>query len=358
MEHRHACFAASPSWTQERPVKDLRRLARRRARTEPALYLGNVDFRWVNVSCRCLAAENPDLLRSPVGVRVCLPAIRKRYQRHVATTLENYPFAVPTEPRRRPKDGPRTNDEIRNHEVQLIDKDGANHGVTKRRRHQHGAGGRARSRGDLAELSPAGCKIMDYGKFKYQAQKKAAEARKKQKVVEIKEIKLRPMIDDHDYEVKMRAMQRFFEEGDKVKVTLRFRGREMAHQEIGTKLLDQVKSDVANRQGRAGRPLRRPSGRDGSGAALKRRSRPSGSRGQVAVPRRRQASTPRIAVRRPPSAISAPFRRPADQGLPWRRSMCSSAHSAHYEQFGGADPRACGWAGRGACRQRRAKCPS
>jgi len=98
---------------------------------------------------------------------------------------------------------------------------------------------------DLVEISPNTnppvCKIMDYGKFKYSAQKKAAEARKKQKIVEIKEIKLRPMIDDHDYDVKMRAMQRFF----KVKITLRYRGREMAHQEIGTKLLDKVKADVA-----------------------------------------------------------------------------------------------------------------
>jgi translation initiation factor IF-3 len=102
---------------------------------------------------------------------------------------------------------------------------------------------------DLVEISPNTnppvCKIMDYGKFKYSAQKKAAEARKKQKIVEIKEIKLRPMIDDHDYDVKMKAMQRFFEEGDKVKITLRYRGREMAHQEIGTKLLDKVKTDTA-----------------------------------------------------------------------------------------------------------------
>uniref|UniRef100_Q07UC5 Translation initiation factor IF-3 n=1 Tax=Rhodopseudomonas palustris (strain BisA53) TaxID=316055 RepID=Q07UC5_RHOP5 len=102
---------------------------------------------------------------------------------------------------------------------------------------------------DLVEISPNTappvCKIMDYGKFKYSAQKKAAEARKKQKVVEIKEIKLRPMIDDHDYDVKMRAMQRFFEEGDKVKITLRYRGREMAHQDIGIKLLEKVKTDVA-----------------------------------------------------------------------------------------------------------------
>ena len=80
------------------------------------------------------------------------------------------------------------------------------------------------------------CKLLDFGKYKFQEQKKQAEARKKQKVVEVKEIKFRPMIDDHDYDVKMRSMQRFFEEGDKVKVTLRFRGREMAHQELGARL--------------------------------------------------------------------------------------------------------------------------
>ena len=101
---------------------------------------------------------------------------------------------------------------------------------------------------DLVEISPNAAppivKILDYGKYKYQEQKKAAEARKKQKVVEVKELKYRPMIDDHDYEVKLRAMQRFFEEGDKVKVTLRFRGREMAHQELGTKLLDRVRDDL------------------------------------------------------------------------------------------------------------------
>jgi translation initiation factor IF-3 len=145
------------------------------------------------------------------------------------------------------KDGPRTNDEIRNHEIQLIDQTGLNHGTVE----TAVAVKMAMEAGmDLVEISPNTnppvCKIMDYGKFKYSAQKKAAEARKKQKVVEIKEIKLRPMIDDHDYDVKMRAMQRFFEEGDKVKITLRYRGREMAHQEIGTKLLDRVKTDVAD----------------------------------------------------------------------------------------------------------------
>jgi translation initiation factor IF-3 len=85
---------------------------------------------------------------------------------------------------------------------------------------------------------------MDYGKYKYEQQKKAAEARKKQKVIEIKEIKMRPTIDDHDYDVKMRSMKRFFEEGDKVKVTLRFRGREMAHQHLGMELLNRVQQDV------------------------------------------------------------------------------------------------------------------
>ena len=144
-----------------------------------------------------------------------------------------------------PKGGPRVNEEIRVREVQLIDHTGANKGVVE----TQAAIEMAVAAGlDLVEIapnsSPPVCKILDYGKYKYQAQKKAAEARKKQKVVEIKEIKLRPMIDDHDYDVKMRSMKRFFEEGDKVKITLRFRGREMAHQELGHKLLNRVKSDT------------------------------------------------------------------------------------------------------------------
>jgi translation initiation factor IF-3 len=101
---------------------------------------------------------------------------------------------------------------------------------------------------DLVEVSPNAdppvCKILDYGKFKYEAQKKANEARKKQKIIEVKEIKLRPNIDDNDYDVKLRSAKRFLEEGDKVKVTMRFRGREMAHQELGAKVLDRVKSDL------------------------------------------------------------------------------------------------------------------
>jgi translation initiation factor IF-3 len=88
---------------------------------------------------------------------------------------------------------------------------------------------------------PPVCKIMDYGRFRFQEQKKAAEARKKQKIIEIKEIKLRPGIDDHDFDTKMKAAKSFFEEGNKVKFTLRFRGREMAHQDIGMRVLDRVK---------------------------------------------------------------------------------------------------------------------
>ena len=94
------------------------------------------------------------------------------------------------------------------------------------------------------DVSPPVVKLMDYGKFKYEQQKKAAEARKKQKVIEIKEIKMRPTIDDHDYETKMKAMKRFFGEGDKVKVTLRFRGREMAHQHLGMELLNRIQKDT------------------------------------------------------------------------------------------------------------------
>jgi translation initiation factor IF-3 len=101
---------------------------------------------------------------------------------------------------------------------------------------------------DLVELSPNAeppvCKILDYGKFKYEEQKKKNEARKKQKMIEVKEIKLRPNIDEHDYQVKMRSVHKFLGEGDKVKVTMRFRGREMAHQDLGMVVLDRVRSDT------------------------------------------------------------------------------------------------------------------
>lgn len=101
---------------------------------------------------------------------------------------------------------------------------------------------------DLVEMAsnadPPVCKILDYGKFKYVDQKRKAEARKKQKTIDVKEIKMRPGIEEHDYDVKMRAMRRFLDEGDKVKVTLRFRGRELAHQELGLKVLDRVKDEL------------------------------------------------------------------------------------------------------------------
>ncbi|HET8727884.1 MAG TPA: translation initiation factor IF-3, partial [Alphaproteobacteria bacterium] len=101
---------------------------------------------------------------------------------------------------------------------------------------------------DLVEVSPNAeppvCKILDYGKYKYEIQKKKNEARKKQKVIDVKEIKLRPNIDDNDYEVKMRSARRFIEEGDKVKVTMRFRGREMAHQDLGMDVLVRVRDEL------------------------------------------------------------------------------------------------------------------
>ena len=126
---------------------------------------------------------------------------------------------------------------------------------------------------DLVEISPNATppvvKILDLGKLKYANQKKAAEARKNQKVIEIKEIKMRPNIDDHDYETKMKAVRRFFEEGDKVKLTLRFRGREMAHMELGMQLLNKVREeDRHHRQGRSRAQARRPPDDDGAGATL------------------------------------------------------------------------------------------
>jgi translation initiation factor IF-3 len=137
------------------------------------------------------------------------------------------------------------NEDIRVPEVRLIDQTGQNVGVVS----TADALVRATEAGlDLVEISPDAnppvAKILDFGKYKYQEQKKAAEARKKQKVVEIKEIKMRPSIDDHDYDVKMRSIKRFFDEGDKVKVTLRFRGRELSHQELGWQVLQRVKADT------------------------------------------------------------------------------------------------------------------
>ena len=144
-----------------------------------------------------------------------------------------------------PRDGPRVNEDIRVPQVRLIDQDGEMLGVMSAR----DALMRAYDAGlDLLEISPNAVppvvKILDYGKYKYEQQKKANEARKKQKVVEIKEVKVRPNIDDHDYDVKMRAMKSFIGEGDKVKVTLRFRGREMAHQDLGIKVLERIRNEL------------------------------------------------------------------------------------------------------------------
>ncbi len=145
------------------------------------------------------------------------------------------------------KEGPRTNREIRVREVQLIDAEGQNRGVIEHLKRPWASP--SEDGLDLVEIvpnaNPPVCKILDYGKFRFNEQKKAAEARKKQKIVEIKEIKLRPGIDDHDYETKMKAVRRFFDEGDKVKFVLRFRGREMAHQELGFKVLERVKQETA-----------------------------------------------------------------------------------------------------------------
>lgn len=157
------------------------------------------------------------------------------------TTIARRPHNAP--PQR--ETGPRVNDRIRSPEVRLIGAEGENIGVVT----NTNAIQMAEEAGlDLVEISPNAeppvCKIMDFGKFKYETQKREAEARKKQKIVEIKEIKFRPGTDTHDYDVKMRSVLKFLEEGDKVKVTLRFRGREMAHQELGLELLNRVAADV------------------------------------------------------------------------------------------------------------------
>ena len=136
---------------------------------------------------------------------------------------------------------------IQAQKIRLVDENGEMVGVVAR---QKGLEMAAAAGLDLVEISPNAeppvCKILDYGKFKFEAQKKKAEAKKKQKVVEIKEIKLRPGIDDNDYNVKLKSMQRFIGEGNKVKITMRFRGREMSHQEIGEEVLTRVKTDMGD----------------------------------------------------------------------------------------------------------------
>jgi translation initiation factor IF-3 len=169
-----------------------------------------------------------------------LQAYHSKQLKGPTTIRRPFKSAAPT------KEGPRSNRDIRVPRVQLIDASGANRGdvsITEALALAEEAGL------DLVEISPNAnppvTKILDLGKLKYANQKKAAEARKNQRVIEIKEIKMRPNIDDHDYDVKMKAVRRFFEEGDKVKLTLRFRGREMAHMELGMQLLNKVREEVA-----------------------------------------------------------------------------------------------------------------
>jgi len=157
------------------------------------------------------------------------------------TTIARRPQNAP--PQR--ETGPRINERIRNPEIRLIGAEGENVGIVTPAR----AMAMAQEVGlDLVEISPNAeppvCKIMDFGKYKYEQQKREAEARKKQHIIETKEIKFRPGTDTHDYEVKMRSVLKFLEDGDKVKVTLRFRGREMAHQGLGLELLNRVAADV------------------------------------------------------------------------------------------------------------------
>jgi len=141
--------------------------------------------------------------------------------------------------------GPRVNEKVRAPEIRLIGAEGENVGVVTPERALEMA---IEVGLDLVEISPNAsppvCKIMDFGKFKYETQKKEAEARKKQKIIEIKEVKFRPNTDTHDYEVKMRNVYKFLENGDKVKITMRFRGREMAHLELGRNLLERVANDT------------------------------------------------------------------------------------------------------------------
>ena len=144
------------------------------------------------------------------------------------------------------KSGPKFDDLILAEKVRVIDENGENLGVMYTREAMEQANGLGLN---LVEVSPGAdppvCKFLDVGKHRYEAQKKANAARKTQKTQQIKEIKMRPNIDDHDYDVKMRSVTKFLEEGDKVKMTLRFRGREMAHQELGMNLLKRVQDDTA-----------------------------------------------------------------------------------------------------------------
>lgn len=208
-----------------------------------ATFWGNrVTFRW----------RKPQEAHGLVSVRPCAARVHTLISRAFVgrqPRLAQRKTAIARRPHNAPpsrETGPRVNDRIRATEIRLIGADGENVGVVTPARAME----MAEVAGlDLVEISPTAvppvCKIMDFGKFKYETQKREAEARKKQKIIEIKEIKFRPGTDTHDYDVKMRSVLKFLEEGDKVKVTLRFRGREMAHQELGMELLNRVASDVS-----------------------------------------------------------------------------------------------------------------
>ena len=146
--------------------------------------------------------------------------------------------------RTRPR-GPRSNNRITSSEIQVIANDGENLGILN----LHDAINRAREKGlDLIEIAPNAkppvCKIMDMGKYKYDAQKKANKAKKKQKKIELKEIKLRPVTEIHDYTFKIKNAQKFLAKGDKVKFTIRFRGRELQHSSIGNDLMEKINQDI------------------------------------------------------------------------------------------------------------------
>jgi translation initiation factor IF-3 len=173
------------------------------------------------------------------------PAVETQPHQALGSIEGDYSIARPNADATPSRDGPRVNREINVRSVRLVDAAGEMVGVVSIR----DALIAAEEAGlDLVEVSPNAdppvCKILDYGKFKYEAQKRANEARKKQKIIEVKEIKMRPNIDDNDYDVKMRSARRFLEEGDKVKVTMRFRGREMAHQDLGMNVLIKVRDDL------------------------------------------------------------------------------------------------------------------
>ena len=173
------------------------------------------------------------------------PAVKNQTHQALGSIEGDYSIARPNADATPSRDGPRVNREINVRSVRLVDAAGEMVGVVSIR----DALIAAEEAGlDLVEVSPNAdppvCKILDYGKFKYEAQKRANEARKKQKIIEVKEIKMRPNIDDNDYDVKMRSARRFLEEGDKVKVTMRFRGREMAHQDLGMNVLIKVRDEL------------------------------------------------------------------------------------------------------------------